>query len=157
MKMWPKHPVIYEINTWVWLRELSQKYQRPVNLATLPEEEWETIASFGFDAGSWAFGSGVPRGVKSCHRFLGTIATPLTCFGRPRRRAQTRLACARRTHRPTQPGVRASAKSGHLGGRIESAPVAPGRRALRTRARSVFENATAGDFVGWNPGWNPGT
>ncbi len=22
MKTWPKHPVIYEINTWVWLREL---------------------------------------------------------------------------------------------------------------------------------------
>ena len=32
MKPWPKHPVIYEINTWVWLNELSQKYQRAVNL-----------------------------------------------------------------------------------------------------------------------------
>ena len=29
MNPWPKHPVIYEINTWVWLGELSQKYQRP--------------------------------------------------------------------------------------------------------------------------------
>jgi hypothetical protein len=25
MKSWPKHPVIYEINTWVWLGELAQK------------------------------------------------------------------------------------------------------------------------------------
>jgi hypothetical protein len=33
------HPVIYEINTWVWLRELGQKYQRPVTLATVPPEE----------------------------------------------------------------------------------------------------------------------
>ena len=41
MKTWPKHPVIYEINTWVWLRELGQKYQRPVNLATVPTEEWD--------------------------------------------------------------------------------------------------------------------
>ncbi|MCK7481117.1 MAG: hypothetical protein M0C28_30885 [Candidatus Moduliflexus flocculans] len=30
MSPWPKHPVIYEINTWVWLGELSRKYQKPV-------------------------------------------------------------------------------------------------------------------------------
>lgn len=28
MKPWPSHPLIYEINTWVWLRELGQKYQQ---------------------------------------------------------------------------------------------------------------------------------
>jgi hypothetical protein len=50
MKPWPLHPVIYEINTWVWLSELGQKYQRPVTLATVPPEEWEQIASLGFDA-----------------------------------------------------------------------------------------------------------
>jgi hypothetical protein len=50
MKTWPLHPVIYEINTWVWLNELSQKYQRAVNLATVPSAEWDQIASFGFDA-----------------------------------------------------------------------------------------------------------
>ncbi|HEX3094082.1 MAG TPA: alpha-amylase family glycosyl hydrolase [Candidatus Angelobacter sp.] len=50
MKKWPKYPVIYEINTWVWLGELSQKYRRPVTLATVPQEEWEQIASSGFDA-----------------------------------------------------------------------------------------------------------
>ena len=50
MKPWPLHPVIYEINTWVWLRELSQKYQKPVNLATVPSKEWDQIASLGFDA-----------------------------------------------------------------------------------------------------------
>jgi hypothetical protein len=32
MKTWPKHPVIYEINTRVWLGELSRTYKRPVNL-----------------------------------------------------------------------------------------------------------------------------
>ena len=31
MKTWPKHPVIYEINTWVWLSELERKHGRPVN------------------------------------------------------------------------------------------------------------------------------
>jgi hypothetical protein len=50
MKSWPKHPVIYEINTWVWLSELSRKYKRPVNLATVSEEEWDALASHGFDA-----------------------------------------------------------------------------------------------------------
>ena len=50
MKPWPKHPVIYEINTLVWLRELGQKHQRPVNLATVPEPEWDAIAAHGFDA-----------------------------------------------------------------------------------------------------------
>jgi glycosidase len=50
MKSWPKHPVIYEINTWVWLGELAQKYLRPMSLATVPEQEWDAIASQGFDA-----------------------------------------------------------------------------------------------------------
>ena len=50
MKTWSKHPVIYEINTWVWLAALSRKYQQPINLATVPEQEWDAIASYGFDA-----------------------------------------------------------------------------------------------------------
>ncbi len=50
MKTWPKHPVIYEINAWVWLGELSRKYRKSVDLATVPEQEWDAIASHGFDA-----------------------------------------------------------------------------------------------------------
>ena len=50
MKTWPKHPVIYEINTWVWLCELSRKHKRSVNLATVPEQEWDVLAAYGFDA-----------------------------------------------------------------------------------------------------------
>jgi hypothetical protein len=49
MKALPKHPIIYEINTWVWLSELSGRYDTPVTLATVPSEEWHAIASFGFD------------------------------------------------------------------------------------------------------------
>lgn len=55
MKILPIHPRIYEINTWVWLADLSRNYQRPVNLATVPKEEWEAIASPGFDA-VWLMG-----------------------------------------------------------------------------------------------------
>jgi hypothetical protein len=50
MKTWPKHPVIYEINTWVWLVELSRKYRKSVDLATVPKQEWDAIAAHGFDA-----------------------------------------------------------------------------------------------------------
>jgi glycosidase len=50
MIAWPKHPVIYEINTWVWLGELSRKFKRPVDLGTVPKQEWIAIASEGFDA-----------------------------------------------------------------------------------------------------------
>lgn len=49
MKAWDLHPIIYEINTWIWLSELSKKYKRKIDLATVPEEEWNSIASWGFD------------------------------------------------------------------------------------------------------------
>lgn len=55
MKPWPKYPVIYEINTWVWLHELSERYRKPVSLATVPDKEWDAIASYGFDA-VWLMG-----------------------------------------------------------------------------------------------------
>jgi hypothetical protein len=50
MNPWPKHPVIYEINTWVWLDELSRKYERPVTLAAVPSEEWDCLSALGADA-----------------------------------------------------------------------------------------------------------
>lgn len=50
MPGWPKHPVIYEINTWVWLGELGRKLGRPVDLATVPEPEWDGLAALGCDA-----------------------------------------------------------------------------------------------------------
>jgi Alpha amylase, catalytic domain len=50
MKPWPRHPVIYEVNTWVWLNDLSRKHQRRVDLATVPEQEWDALAAQGFDA-----------------------------------------------------------------------------------------------------------
>jgi hypothetical protein len=50
VSVWPRHPSIYEINTWVWLSELSQKYGRTVDLSSIPNAEWDAIAAFGFDA-----------------------------------------------------------------------------------------------------------
>jgi hypothetical protein len=41
---------LYEINTWVWLSELSVKAGTSVDLSSVPSAEWDTIAKFGFDA-----------------------------------------------------------------------------------------------------------
>jgi glycosidase len=52
---WPRNPIIYEINAWVWLHELSQRYERSITLATIPPEEWDGIAGVGVDA-VWLMG-----------------------------------------------------------------------------------------------------
>ena len=42
-------PLVYEINTRVWLRSLSNKYQRLVTLGTVPEKEFDFFMNCGFD------------------------------------------------------------------------------------------------------------
>jgi hypothetical protein len=74
MKAWSKHPVIYEINTWVWLRELGLKYHKPVDLSTVPEEEWDAVAACGFDA-LWLMGvwERSPAGIGISMRNTGLL------------------------------------------------------------------------------------
>lgn len=43
------HPHLYEINTWVWLEELSAKHGRFLRLQDVPGEEWDHLADLGFD------------------------------------------------------------------------------------------------------------
>lgn len=52
---WPQHPVIYEINTWVWLQELSGEYGRQIALGSVPAEVWDGLGSLGVDA-VWLMG-----------------------------------------------------------------------------------------------------
>lgn len=40
----PRSPHIYEINTWTWLHSLSVKYQRPITLGCVPDEELKLLA-----------------------------------------------------------------------------------------------------------------
>ena len=47
MAAWPSHPVIYEVNTWVWLRELAWRLGRPLGLGDVPEATWDEIAPPG--------------------------------------------------------------------------------------------------------------
>ncbi|NTW49417.1 MAG: alpha-amylase [Chlorobiales bacterium] len=50
-----KYPLIYEINTRVWLRELSQKAQKPINLANIPLSEFYKWRDLNFNA-IWLMG-----------------------------------------------------------------------------------------------------
>jgi len=43
------NPRLYEINTWVWLEELSAKHGHCLNLQDVPDEEWDRLAGLGFD------------------------------------------------------------------------------------------------------------
>ena len=65
MTRWPRRPLIYEINTWVWLHELSQKAGRSITLGNVPDQEWDALASYGFDA-VWCMGvwERSPTGIK---------------------------------------------------------------------------------------------
>jgi len=51
----PETPVIYEINTAIWLKELRQKYQKRINLTNIPAREYDELASLGFNA-IWLMG-----------------------------------------------------------------------------------------------------
>jgi len=39
----PPRPVIFEIDAWLWLRELSGQYGRRVTLADVPDEAWDSV------------------------------------------------------------------------------------------------------------------
>ncbi|MFQ3662620.1 MAG: alpha-amylase family glycosyl hydrolase, partial [Chloroflexaceae bacterium] len=55
MSNWPTRPVIYEINTWVWLSELSRRHAQPVTLANVPESVWDALGGWNIDA-VWLMG-----------------------------------------------------------------------------------------------------
>jgi Alpha amylase, catalytic domain len=55
MTGWPTQPVIYEINTAIWLDELSQAAGRRVTLADVPDSGWDTVTPAGVEA-VWLMG-----------------------------------------------------------------------------------------------------
>ncbi len=50
MNLWQHNPVIYEINTWVWLEEIKSRHGTSTTLATVPASEWDAIAEVGVSA-----------------------------------------------------------------------------------------------------------
>jgi hypothetical protein len=51
----PQRPIIYEINTWVWLHEIGWGLGRPVTLESVPDAEWDALAATGADT-VWLMG-----------------------------------------------------------------------------------------------------
>src|SRR5579862_718376 len=49
MRNTPRFPSLYEINTRVWLNELSRNLGRRVTLADVPDETLDSLAALGFD------------------------------------------------------------------------------------------------------------
>ncbi len=68
---WPEKPVIYEINTWVWLNTLSQQYKKKITLKNVPDAVLDELASCGLDAiwlmGIWARS---PKGSQLARQYL---------------------------------------------------------------------------------------
>jgi hypothetical protein len=52
---WPARPVIYEVNTAIWLAELSRAAGRRVTLADVPDSAWDEVTPSGVDA-VWLMG-----------------------------------------------------------------------------------------------------
>ncbi len=52
---WPRHPIVYEVNTWVWLHELGARAGRDVTLGDVPDAEWDALAAWSPDA-VWLMG-----------------------------------------------------------------------------------------------------
>lgn len=69
------NPVIYEINTAVWLDELSRRSGRRVTLADVPAEALDELAAWGFDA-VWMMGvwERSPRGREVALHIPGLLA-----------------------------------------------------------------------------------
>src|SRR5689334_19591738 len=63
--MWLSNSVIYEINTWVWLRDLSEASGRRLSLADVPEQIWDHLADLKISA-VWMMGvwERSPAGVR---------------------------------------------------------------------------------------------
>ncbi|MCA9910275.1 MAG: alpha-amylase [Anaerolineae bacterium] len=49
MSYWRNKHFIYQINTWVWLDELSKQFERPITLDTVPDDILDAIAKPGID------------------------------------------------------------------------------------------------------------
>ena len=69
MTGWPAQPVLYEINTVIWLRELSRRYGRRVTLGDVPAAAWDEVTLPGVDA-VWLMGiwERSPAGLRIAER-----------------------------------------------------------------------------------------
>lgn len=84
MSAWPTNPVVHEIDTWVWLDELSRMHGRRVTLADVPAEVWDDVARPGIDA-VWLMGvwERSPLGTRIARRNALPGAADVDIVGSP--------------------------------------------------------------------------
>ncbi len=75
MKALSSHPLIYEINTWVWLNELSHRFDRPITLGNVPTSVWDDLSGLKIDV-VWMMGvwERSPHGIRLALQNAGLIA-----------------------------------------------------------------------------------
>ncbi len=65
-----RYPLLFQINTRVWLTELSRKLGRPATLDDIPDAELDRLAERGFDwiwlLSVWRTGPAGPRDAAGC-------------------------------------------------------------------------------------------
>ena len=75
METWQKNPVVYEINTWVWLWELGRQLGYPVTLGNVPGEKWDELARLKIEA-IWLMGvwERSPMGIAISNHHAGNLS-----------------------------------------------------------------------------------
>ena len=75
MEPWKKNPVVYEINTWVLLWELSREMDYPVTLGNIPDEKWDELAHLNVEA-IWLMGvwERSPKGIAISNHHAGNLS-----------------------------------------------------------------------------------
>jgi hypothetical protein len=78
MSHWSRNPRIYQINTWVWLTTLSEKYNEKIMLHNVPEAELDKLASYHVDAvwlmGVWFRGKTTrASALNYIHEYVGAL------------------------------------------------------------------------------------
>ena len=69
--MFPKQPVIFQINAWVWLTQLESKYGAEFDLGSVPSSEWDALKDYPSTAfGLWEYGREALREERFRSRIL---------------------------------------------------------------------------------------
>ena len=123
----PRSPLLYQINTRAWLRQLSGELGRPVTLDDIPDRAWADLAKAGFDwiwlLGVWQTGAAGRRVSRENpewrHEYEATLPDltdediPGSCFaitgyhGTRRTRRRRGVGAAAGTHAAAWPAAAA--------------------------------------------------
>ena len=107
----PRYPSLYQINTRVWLTELSQKLGRAATLDDIPDAELDRLAELGFDwvwfLSVWQTGLAAQRSRAANAEWRKEFQETLPDL---RKRTSPAPVSPSRLHRPSRSGRRCGAR-----------------------------------------------